>query len=97
MSARDFQDAHESFVAAMTRCGSTREALQEVFKDWQPGPNHPRRTGGRTKPASGPSRQTYRAALEAIANSEIPGVSGGPHGPSREVMEFARRALRNEP
>ena len=35
-----------------------------------------------------------RQALEAIANSEIPGVSGGPHGPSLQVMEFAQRALR---
>lgn len=34
-----------------------------------------------------------RSALEAIANAEIPGVSGGPNGASVEVMEFARRAL----
>jgi hypothetical protein len=38
-----------------------------------------------------------RAALEAIANSEIPGVSGGPNGPSVEVMDFAQRALEDRP
>lgn len=37
--------------------------------------------------------ERLRAALEAIANAEIPGVSGGPNGASVEVAEFARRAL----
>jgi hypothetical protein len=32
-------------------------------------------------------------ALSAIANAEIPGVSGGPHGASAQVVEFAKRAL----
>lgn len=36
----------------------------------------------------------YRAALEAIANAEIPGVSGGRNGASVEVMAFAQYALR---
>lgn len=40
------------------------------------------------------AKARYRAALEAIANAAIPGVSGGPNGASAEVMEFARRALR---
>jgi hypothetical protein len=53
-----------------------------------------------TRPAAHTGGHSYadqvdllRAALVAIANSEIPGVSGGPAGPSLEVMEFARQAL----
>jgi hypothetical protein len=38
-----------------------------------------------------------RVALERIANSEIPGVSGGPNGPSAQVMEFAQTALAATP
>src|SRR2546429_467049 len=37
--------------------------------------------------------ERLRAALAAIANAEIPGVSGGLNGATREVAEFARRAL----
>lgn len=39
------------------------------------------------------SELRLRVALERIANSEIPGVSGGPNGPSAQVMEFAAAAL----
>jgi hypothetical protein len=37
-------------------------------------------------PDRGEREGRYRAALEAIANAEIPGVSGGPNGASREVI-----------
>lgn len=40
------------------------------------------------------SEKVLRSALEAIANAEIPGVSGGPHGASLQVMEFAQQALK---
>jgi hypothetical protein len=42
-------------------------------------------------------RDRYRETLCAIADAEVPGVSGGPQGPSWQLVEFVNRALRRSP